>query len=80
MRVLLLIIVAYAMLFALFSLLKALMTKQVKVHNFENFKKDSDKIKFVKLQEDPKRFWTLCAVNLIGFILFAFVVFILVTL
>lgn len=80
MRIVLVVIFAYALLYSLFALGRALFTKQVKVHNFEKFKIEGEKVTFVKQEEDPKRFWVLCAVHFISVIVMASIVFILVTL
>ncbi len=80
LRIILLVLVAYAMFYSVISLIKALIFKQVKVHNFEKFKIEGEKVTFVKKDEDPKRFWILCLVHFLSFIALAAIVFFLVTL
>ena len=75
MRIVLVVIALYALLFSLVSLIHSLVKKRVKKYNFFTKKTAKQKVEIVKREDDPKRYWIVNLFHFINIIVLAYAVF-----
>ena len=73
MRIILLVILLYGLLFSLVSLVKSLFFKKVKKYSF--IKRDTgDFIEIVEKEKDPKNYWKVNFVHFVIIIIFSYLI------
>lgn len=80
MRIIILVIVAYVMLFSLASLIKSLIVKRAKKYNFSKDKRTKNAVMVIDKKLDSKTYWKINFFHFINVIVLAFIIFMLVTL
>ncbi len=80
MRIVILVIFAYVMLFSLASLIKSLIVKRVKKYNFSKEKRTKNAVMVIDKVQDFKTYWKINFLHFINIIVLAFVIFMLITL
>ena len=74
MRIILVVLLAYALLFSLVSLVKALISKQVKKYNLFGTKKIENPVEIIVKDKDPKRYWLMSLMHFANVIVLAFII------